>query len=885
MNYPTVELENARLEQLRARWDNKLVKQVINALNNGQALKPLLSAFPKFNSFEKTDLRGIDLSDQHLTGPAGKGVDFSSVDLTGANFNQTRITQPKFIQADLTGVDFSESQLEDADFSNSVALKANFTAAKIQFGKLQGANFDTASFFKADLTGSDFAHAHAQNCCFREARLTQVNFNRATLKGADFRNATFEGTSFRSANLEQADLRGTALEQAVWRGVKGKTALLDPGKQAIHQASVVLPGLQRVSVGVNWILQHIGNLSKLILIVTFIWLMFWIYHRISPPDENTVELIPFEVVIDGKQEKEYGTYLTNKLIESRNNIFAILEKIQELNPAASTASDPALTALNRKLIKDDSDGESELILEYRSGEIVNQKLMLSNLSHYRRFEKYSFPLTDFQVLQFIFDLRRVKTNNPILAGTFNRNGDQVNAVVRLEQGDRTLGIWALDSEQLDSTQTEDIALIHRMALQMVKDELSQRNPFFDDVSIRSFDHYLQGLELLNRHIEIEKYQDIIKKGYHHLLDEAGRHFEIATTESFSFASAFYYLGIVNFEKGKTDRTALEACIENYQTAWKLLAQQLTELAARGYGSPEMVQLPRMDLYQETRENLTNTLYNLAQAYHFNSRYFSASSREFTKNIQSGIEFYFEASRFDSLNTNIYVNLAEAYRKLKNNKLAQEYYARAIALGASGAKNDYRLGMLYAQEGGDKLEMGIRMLERATSSDPGNPLFYFSLGEMYLKTARLERAEQTFSTVYALIDSDDAESYFFFAQKFFKDELYEFAVTGFKTADSILTENREINPLLKFNLGLSFHHLGRYENAIPYFLEARQFNQFEGSASYNLACAYSQLDQLPQACQWLRTALALDAVSFDMAEFDEDLAALRQSDCFKKLRRQ
>jgi uncharacterized protein YjbI with pentapeptide repeats/Tfp pilus assembly protein PilF len=881
MKYPTIEWEAARLEQLRARWQAKLVKQVVGALNEGQDLKPFLNNFPKFNSTENIDLRGIDLSRQHLTGPAGKGVDFSSANLLGANFQQTRIEGARFLHADLTGVDFSESEMPAADFSHSLAYKANFQRAKILFGKFNAANLDQSNFAEADLTGSDFSSARAHRAGFRSAQLTQVNFDRAKLKGADFRNAAFQGTSFGNANLEETDLRGTAIEQAVWRGVTGRTALLDPGKPAIHQSAMVLPGLHRLSDGLNWVLEHIGNLAKLILLITFIWLLFWIYHRISPPDKNTVELIPFEVVIDGKQEKEYGIFLTNKLIESRNRIFAVLERIQPGNPAAAVVADPALAALNHKLAKDETAGEAELVLGYRSGEIVNQKLMLSNLSNYRRFEKYSFPMTDFQVLQFIFDLRRVKTTNPILSGTFDRSQNQIKAVVRLEQGDQTIGIWALDSSELDST--DDVSLIYQLALQMVKDELSQQNPFFKDLSVRGFGHYLQGLERLNQYLEIKKYQDVVTLGFGNLLVEAKTHFEIATVESFSFAPAFYYLGIVHFERGKTSQKTLEACIENYQTTWKLLVQQLTQLAARDYTVPDETQLPQYDLYQETRENLTNTLYNLAQAYHFNSRYFTAASREFAENIQSGIDFYFAAMRFDSLNTNIYVNLAEAYKKLQKLQLAQKYYSRAIALGATDAANYYQLGHLYAQEGGEKLTSGVRMLEKATAAAPGNPLFHFALGEMYLQTAQLELAENAFATVYRVIDKNNAENFLFFAQKFFKDELFDFAVTGYNQADSLLTERRQINPLLKFNLGLSLHHLKNYETAIPYFKEAQQFEQFKGSASYNLACAFSQLEKIPEACSWLKAALELDAVSFDMAELDDDLAPLRESDCFKRIR--
>lgn len=869
MQFPTIELETARLEQLRARWQSKLIKQVVTALNEGQPLKPLLSDFPKFNSFEKLDLRGIDLSHQHLTGPAGKGVDFTHTNLWGAKFYQTKIESARFMHADLTRADFSESELDDADFSNSLATHASFRQAKIHFGAFHAANLNRANFAEADLTGSDFSQILARQSCFRAAQLSQVNFSRAALEHSDFRNAIFQGTAFAKAQLDAADLRGTATEQAIWRDARAKTALIDPGQPGIHHPTGWLSVLRRFPDGLEWILQHIGNLAKLILLITLIWLLFWIYHRISPPDANTVELIPFEVVIDGQPEKEYGIFLTNKLIESRNRIFAGLERIQ---PGVSrTLSDPALEALQNRLVSAEKEDETELVLEYRSGEIVNPKLMLSNLANYRRFEKYSFPMTDFQVLQFIFDLRRVRTTNPVLSGTFNRSENHIKAIVRLEQGDRTLGIWALDST---AVAVDDVELVHQLALQMVRDELGQWNPFFADVPVAGFAHFLQGLERLNTYLELKKYQQVASPSFANLLATAKNDFEQATTASFRFAPAFYYLGIVNFELGKSNRPALEACIENYQTTWKLLAQQLSQLPAPVSTQPS--------LYEETRENLTNTLYNLAQAYHFNSRYFTASSRAFAENIQTGIDFYFEAMRFDSLNSNIYVNLAEAYKRLQKIDLAVKYYTLAIDRGATDAENYFQLGNLLALQGGEKLAEAVQLLEQATIAAPRNPLFQFTLGELYLKADQRELAELKFTTVYRLIEKNDVGRLFFFGQKFFKDELFEFAVMGFRRADSLLAERRQINPLLKFNLGLSLHQLQNYQAAIPYFIDARQFDQFKGSASYNLACAYSRLENIPEACYWLKVALELDAVSLDMAEFDNDLAPVRESECFKKL---
>lgn len=331
------QIEPSLKTQLKKRWNPDLVKGVIRALNQGEDLISILQVLPAEHRLAEIDLRGIDLSGQVIVGPANNGVNLSGAHLDWACLKKCHLPRANLTKSSLNEADLTELKGEETNFEGASLTGSNLQAAQLAFGNFSNVNADKANFTDAQLEGADFTYTHATQSRFRNAQLKQVNFSSSILKNADFRNAHLENTVFEKSYLEGADLRGVDIQQGRWKAVKARTALLNPGIEPIHQPFIRIPKLEKISNLLQWLIQHIGNVFKLILLITFVWLVIWIYRRISPPEATTVELIPFETMIDGKLEKEKGTFLTNKLLESRQAIFDILENIQNESHVSATS--------------------------------------------------------------------------------------------------------------------------------------------------------------------------------------------------------------------------------------------------------------------------------------------------------------------------------------------------------------------------------------------------------------------------------------------------------------------------------------------------------------------------------------------------------------------
>ncbi|MBN2090970.1 pentapeptide repeat-containing protein [candidate division KSB1 bacterium] len=875
-------------KQLGKRWNSALVDKVVTALNQGEDLLPILQALPAEDRLPELDLRGIDLSGQSIMGPANCGANLSGAHLEWACLKKCHLSHANLAKSNLFEADLSEVVGENINFDSAIISGTDFEAAQLPFANFFNVNAGKANFLNAQLEGANFAQIHAEQSCFRIAQLKQVNFRSALLKNADFRNAHLENTAFENSYLEGADLRGVDMKQGRWLKVKARTALLNPGVEAIHQPAFQIPKLDKIANLLQWLIQHIGNIFKLILLITFIWLVIWIYRRISPPDITTVELIPFETMIDGKLEKEKGTFLTNKLLESREAIFNVLDRIQnesQLLPASKLV-ESNLYFLTKNLLESDGEFGTEPVFAYHAGEISGQNLMISTLMHYQRFEKYSFPLTDFQVLQFIFDLRRARTDNPVLSGTFNRQENRVKAIVRLEKWDKIEGIWAVDTML-----TDDLQAISLLALQIVRDELGDSNPFFKNVSTIGFENYIKGLSYLGDYLERKKYQTSDIAQSRKILGLARSAFENAIKTDYSFAPAFYYLAIVNFENGKYDPTAYTTCIQNNQNAWKLIVQQLSELSMQIHrlkSQSDETQLQIYEtLYQQIKDNLANTLTNLANAYGMNARRYSPKADDYDNNLKLAINYNQKALRLDSSKTNIYINLAEIYIRLQQHEIATKNFEKAISKGLRNASIYFRLGTLYAQRDSSLIVRATELMQQALDLEPYNPYYRYSLGELLRRTRQTDLARLEYDMAYKILRqnyADDADAYKFFADNFFQNELYDYAARGYQVVDSLLIDKKIVKPEIQYNLAVSLYRLQNYQKAINYYLIAQRYNRFNSSASYDLACAYAQLDDMENACRWLRTALELDALTLDMVEDDSDLVKLRGEECYKNLQK-
>lgn len=85
-----------------------------------------------------------------------------------------------------------------------------------------------------------------------------------------------------------------------------------------------------------------------------------------------------------------------------------------------------------------------------------------------------------------------------------------------------------------------------------------------------------------------------------------------------------------------------------------------------------------------------------------------------------------------------------------------------------------------------------------------------------------------------------------------------------------------------NMGACLDILGQVETALPYYLEALEFDSQIATRHYNIGQAYAKLGKAEAACRALATALDLDASIIDMIREDSDLEAFRETPEFKAM---
>lgn len=84
----------------------------------------------------------------------------------------------------------------------------------------------------------------------------------------------------------------------------------------------------------------------------------------------------------------------------------------------------------------------------------------------------------------------------------------------------------------------------------------------------------------------------------------------------------------------------------------------------------------------------------------------------------------------------------------------------------------------------------------------------------------------------------------------------------------------------FNLGYAFHYSREHSKAIEAFEHAIALNYHKPVAAYNIACAYSMLNQVDNAFAWLNRAVEAGFDSYGTISSDRDLDNLRSDPRFK-----
>jgi len=179
--------------------------------------------FPSFK-LHKIQLQGADL----------RGMNFSEVDLAGANFSGANLTGTRFENCDLTNAIFKKANLTGTSMRQAFLKGANLKSADLSNADLEEIYLADANLKRANLSGVSMMNSgHLET-----ANLTGANFSGANLSfnwtetvwdeeledyvertpGVNLSGMDLQGMNFSNANLMRANLSGANLARVDFSG-------------------------------------------------------------------------------------------------------------------------------------------------------------------------------------------------------------------------------------------------------------------------------------------------------------------------------------------------------------------------------------------------------------------------------------------------------------------------------------------------------------------------------------------------------------------------------------------------------------------------------------------------------------------------------------------
>ncbi len=118
-----------------------------------------------FNNEVKNIKGGADLSEMDFSNINVEGAEFYNADLNSSTFADSHLTNVIFDGCDLTSVDFTRANLVECSFNESVLNGTDFSYATVDYGNFSDADLAGAIFLSADLTNSDFSMSENLSAC------------------------------------------------------------------------------------------------------------------------------------------------------------------------------------------------------------------------------------------------------------------------------------------------------------------------------------------------------------------------------------------------------------------------------------------------------------------------------------------------------------------------------------------------------------------------------------------------------------------------------------------------------------------------------------------------------------------------------------------------
>ena len=195
----------------------------------------VLKRIQRGDKLDRTDLKGVDLSQARMVKAALDRADLDGANLEGADLSQAALRRASLREAYLVGTNLSGANLENADLEGARLEGADLRGANLSRASLEGANLTGARLMGAELSYAQLESAvlggaDLSNAVLVHAELSHAYLGGARLNGAKLTNADLSKANLEEADLRQADLTGAELKGANLTGVKSSNGL--PGTAA-----------------------------------------------------------------------------------------------------------------------------------------------------------------------------------------------------------------------------------------------------------------------------------------------------------------------------------------------------------------------------------------------------------------------------------------------------------------------------------------------------------------------------------------------------------------------------------------------------------------------------------------------------------------------------
>ncbi|MEO0232816.1 MAG: tetratricopeptide repeat protein [candidate division WOR-3 bacterium] len=124
----------------------------------------------------------------------------------------------------------------------------------------------------------------------------------------------------------------------------------------------------------------------------------------------------------------------------------------------------------------------------------------------------------------------------------------------------------------------------------------------------------------------------------------------------------------------------------------------------------------------------------------------------TKDKKKAINFYKKSLKYDSLNSNKWFELGMIYESLNMVENAEKCFEKVIKIDSLNASAYNYWGYMLAERG-IKLELAMKLIEKALQIEPNNGYYLDSMGWVYYKMGEYEKAKDYLYNALQVLDSD------------------------------------------------------------------------------------------------------------------------------------